>query len=374
MANKMIQFSSESTTKAFSNHGYDYAEFAQLMKNTARGVDYGVDADGNPISKADANNKIREVMFSVLGVSPDCTRKELRKAIRKHKIDLFEVIEETVDDLLTSGWQENEFFMRFVETRNLALGDTNEFYSREDIILNVHRVSGGHHDLIRQRLNEGSVYHIPVQKYGIKIYTEAETFMMGRIDCAAFIEKIYEALDYKVNELTYEAFMSMGDEVTPSEQFVITGTLDDTTKSQFLELITDVQAANRGSRIAIVGTKVALSYLYAISDPDWIAETSKEERRTLGRLAIWEGVDIIELPQVYAANTTTKIVDDTKLLIIPDVDWRPIKLVYEGDAEIVENTVDDGNHMDSTFDYEYQTKFGVGVIVNRKFGVWNITT
>lgn len=364
---KTINFSNPSTARAFSDHGYEYAEFAQLMKDTANNK-----LDG--VTKAEANDKIREVFAAILGVDKDANRKELRKAIRRHKIDLFEVIEETVDDLLTSGWQDNEFFTRFVETRNLALGDTNEFYTKEDIILNVSKISGNHHDLIRQRLNEGSVFHIPVATYGVKIYTEAELFMAGRVDWGTFVQKIYEALDEKVNELVYEAYMTLDESVTPTDQFVKTGALTEDTKDEFIELITDVQAANRGSQIVIVGTKVALSKLYAISDVDWIAESSKEERRTLGRLGIWEGTEILEIPQVFAANTTTKMVDDTKLLILPNVDWRPIKLIYEGDAEIVENTTDDGNHMDSTFDYEYQVKLGTGVIVNRKFGSWTIAS
>lgn len=46
------------------------------------------------VSTKDANNKIREIMFSVLGVDENCSRKELRKAIRRHKIDVFEIIDE----------------------------------------------------------------------------------------------------------------------------------------------------------------------------------------------------------------------------------------------------------------------------------------
>ena len=62
----------------------DYAEYSQLMFDTAKGEE--------KVSTKDANNKIREIMFSVLGVDENCSRKELRKAIRRHKIDVFEII------------------------------------------------------------------------------------------------------------------------------------------------------------------------------------------------------------------------------------------------------------------------------------------
>lgn len=158
-----INFSSENTNRVFSTR--DFGEFSQLMYETAM---------GHPqVEKKLANDKIRQVMFEILGVEPGCKRKELRKAIRRHKDDIFEIIEETVDNLLVSGWQENEFFNEFVDLRNLAAGDRNEFYSIEDIILTVSELSGNHHDLLRQRLNEGESYSIKTSWYGINFSSRA---------------------------------------------------------------------------------------------------------------------------------------------------------------------------------------------------------
>ena len=98
------------------------------------------------VDKKVANDKIREVMFSVLGIDEHSTRKEIRKAIRRHP-EVFDVIEETVENLLVSGWGANPFFNEFVEIRNLADGDTNEFYVKDDTILTVSEISGNHHDI-----------------------------------------------------------------------------------------------------------------------------------------------------------------------------------------------------------------------------------
>ena len=40
-----------------------------------------------------------------MGLDEKASAKEIRKAIRRNKNEIFEVIEETVEDLLTSGWQ-----------------------------------------------------------------------------------------------------------------------------------------------------------------------------------------------------------------------------------------------------------------------------
>ena len=134
-----LNFSNESTRVVFENR--DYNAFKTLMVDTAAGhFQQG-------ITKDEANNKIREVMFEVLGVDEKASKKDIRKAIRRHKVDVYEVIEEVVPDLLNSGWIDNPWFNQFVDYRNLASGDTNEFYVEDDVILTVAKVAGNHHDL-----------------------------------------------------------------------------------------------------------------------------------------------------------------------------------------------------------------------------------
>lgn len=153
-----INFSNDSTKVVFAKH--DYNDFSQLMFDTAKGIE--------KVSKEEANKKIREVMFEILGVDENANRKELRKAIRRHKVDVFEVIEETVENLLVSGWGENPFFNQFVEMKSMNDGDTNIFYTPDEVILTVAEVSGNHHDLFRQRLGGGKSFAVKTSWYGIK--------------------------------------------------------------------------------------------------------------------------------------------------------------------------------------------------------------
>ena len=156
---KKLTFSNADTREVFADK--DYAEFSQLMFDTACGKQ-------KEVSKEDANEKIREVMFEVLGVDQGCSRKELHKAIRRHKVDVFEVIEETVENLLVSGWGENPFFNEFVEIKSMNTGDTNEFYVPDESVLTVSELSGNHHDLFRQRLGAGSTFSVKTSWYGVK--------------------------------------------------------------------------------------------------------------------------------------------------------------------------------------------------------------
>lgn len=198
--------------------------------------------------------------------------------------------------------------------------------------------------------------------------------MSGAIDWAKFINKVYEAVDKKVNSLVYAALSGAGSELPAGGQWVHTGPLSAETKDDFLELIQDVQAVNGGVDVVIMGTKMALSKVAALEDVNWISENMKNERNTTGRVGYFEGVRIAEIPQVLADNDTTqRLVDNDKLLIMPIADNKFIKVFNEGDAQIKE--VSDGNtNVDMTIEYEYQMKMGVGIVIGRLFGIWNITS
>lgn len=195
--------------------------------------------------------------------------------------------------------------------------------------------------------------------------------MTGRVDWAAFIQKIYEAFDKKINDMLYAAVMSAGDKLPAPTQFVKTGKLDSTAKDTFFTLIEDVQMAS-GEEVVIMGTRSALSKLSGMGDVNWISEDMKNERYTTGKLGRFEGVRLVEIPQAFENNDTSKkLVDSSKLLIMPAGDNRFVKMYDEGEAQFTEIT-DSSVHQDMTIDAEYQRKMGVAVVINKRFGIWNI--
>ena len=80
----------------------------------------------------------------------------------------------------------------------------------------------------------------------------------------------------------------------------------------------------------------------------------------------------MELKQGFKLNDTTQYLIANDVLFIMPVGVEPmLKLVYEGDAQVYAVS-DPQTHMDMTYDHEVQTKLGIGVITNQKFGVWKI--
>lgn len=359
-------FSNPAVQSVFDAHNCTFAEFKQLLVDTANGT--------QSVSKADANEKIREIFSEICGIDAESKRSDIRKAVRRHKIDIFEVIEEVLPQLLQSGWQTNPFFDQFVDYRNLNEGDTNVFYTPDNTILNVSRVSNGNWDLKRQRLGRGQRFAVTPEPYAVAVYAEFERLMAGVEDWATLVSKVAEAFQAKINGAIYTATANAYQQLPASSQFV--KTLDfsavDTARNTLNTLVEDVQTAS-GLSVAILGVRSALAKLRKLDDINWISNQMKQELYETGRLGYWMGVPLVEIPQVFAANTTNRVIDPTgtNLMVMPiSNDNKFIKFVNEGDAMIRE--VNDGiDNQDMTSEYMYIQKLGIATVIGYLFG--NVT-
>ena len=362
-------FMYDSMRKAFKTQE-DYDQFAKLLSDAGRrNFESG-------ITKADADALIAEKFEAIIGGNRnDMSAKEYKRAIRNHKNELFDILIDYIDEVLTTGWTDNEFFKEWVEVRNLANGDQNEFVTEDNSVLSVAKLSGNHWDIDRQRLGESETFRVPTEWVGLGVYDEYERVLLGRSDWVKLTKAVYDAIDAYVNEIVYNAVMAAGTKVLPgSDQFYKTDELNADSKLDFMAMVEDVQAANRGAEVVIMGTKTALSRLSNLVPVDWRAAADKEDHRNMGHVGIWEGTRVVEIPQVFAKNdTSTKLVNPNVLLIMPVADNKFIKLVYEGNAEMREIT-DNTTLNDMTHEFKYMTKLGVATVIGRYFGTWNIVT
>ena len=273
--------------EVFENDEQQLFAFNKLMLDTANGNL----EDG--ITVKEANEKIVSMFKKVIGVNENSTKADIRKAIRRNQQVLFDLIEEVVPNLLHTGWADNAFFNEFVEVRNMDIGDQAMFYTEDETILTVSKVSGNHWDIDKQRLGKGSSFSIATSWYGIAVYSEYERLLTGAEDFATFVTKLYEAVDRFVNESIYQAFLTAAEQLpggaTGNGQWVKTGDLNDTTKETFVQLIEDVQMATNMD-VVIMGTRAALSKLEGIQNVDWVTEDMRVQRNTTGRIGYWEGI------------------------------------------------------------------------------------
>lgn len=371
----MLRFSTDHLRKVFEDED-KYNNFKKLCYDLNHGNEiFEYDEDGNQrkVSRKEANGAIRKILMEVCDVTEDelKSKKRRERAIEMHHNELFEVIESDIDFKVNTGFQNSEWFNNFVDMRNIALGDDEEYWTKDKIMLVVSEISGGHHDLTLQNLNEGTSFKLHTKKYGMKVGKDIDLVLLGRIDFTELTDKIAEAFIYKIQELCYTGVYGAANKLPNNSQFVKTGVLSADTKESFDTLLEDVGAANNAD-IVIMGTKTALKKLNGLADVDWISASQKEAVASSGILGTYEGTELVEIPQRFALNDVTKkLVDNNRLLIFAKNQDKFVWFTDKGETQIVEEGQQKAELADDFQTYEVQREFGVSVVLPQYFGQWS---
>ena len=373
----MFKFSTQHLRNVFSEEG-KYEDFRDICYNLNHGNEiFRYEEDGNKrvFSKDEANKAVRKVLMEIceLDETDLKSKKKRKRALKSHLTEVFEVIEEDVDFKVSTAFKDSEWFNEFVEQRNVALGDDEEFWTDENIMLSVAKISGDSHDLTIQNLGEGESFKVHTSTYGMKVGKDIDLILLGRVNFTELTDKIAEAFASMIQTTCYEEVYNASSKIPNNSQFVKTGALGAETKEKFDTLLEDVATAKE-SEVIIMGTKMALKKLNALADVDWRSNSQKEAVASLGHLGTYEVTDLIEIPQRFARNDVTKkLIDNKMLLIFAKNQEQFVKFVDKGETEITEAGLNKGDLADDFQTYEVQREMGVATILPRYFGVWKIS-
>ena len=177
---------------------------------------------------------------------------------------------------------------------------------------------------------------------------------------------MYDAYDRYVKNTLYDTMVSYSTGLTG--QFKKTGNVETAKLNELCDLVSTAT----GCPVMIMGTKTALSKVIALQNAQYISDAMKDEHYRTGTLGMWEGKELVEIPQVFEKGKVGAYkIDNTLIWIMPVTDLKFIKLVNEGDTQLRAITDKDEN-MDMTYEQELQTKLGVAVMLNSAFGVYDI--
>lgn len=311
-------------------------------------------------TKKEQNEVIRKAFVDVIG-----TDKITPKVFRAKKVEIFEIIEEIVEQTLgQSQIKETPFFEQFVDERNLKLGDSNVFYVPNDSLVTVSKFSGNHWDLNRQRFDAGLDVTVTTEWYGAKMFDYFVKFLAGRIDIVNFIEAIQRSVDKFVGEFIYTSFISASDKLPT--QFKYSGSYSE---GEILKVVDHVSAANGNAQVMLVATRSAFAKMKGVEND--YSDQMKNDKHTLGFIKSWNGIPCMVLPQVHKSNSFEFAFDSNKIFALTN-DTKPIKLVNEGDV-LVSEISDGTSNVDMSIEYAVQFKIGLAVMFNRLYGTISLT-
>lgn len=310
-------------------------------------------------SASQADEVIRKAFFDLMG-----TEKPDYKDMRRHGVEVFEIMEEVLTQSIINGVDENNFFMQFAETRNVALGDSIEFTVEDNSLLVASELSGNHWDITKQKLEGGASFTVKTRAFGLAVYADFLAFLAGRVDFAGLVAKVGRAMSDRIAQEVATAFHA-GASYLPS-QFKGSGSYSEDT---LLDIVAHVEAAS-GQAPVVVGTRKGLNKVIGGVNSALYSDGMKDQLNGTGVLTTVNGMNLVQIPTVHKANTFDFAYDDNKLLILP-ANTAPIKIVYEGDS-VVKEVSDGTTNMDMTMEYKFITKFGTAVVFNNLYGEYEI--
>ena len=314
---------------------------------------------------SEAQNVLRQALKEACegldGKTPLARYKAMRHT--EKKLQIFEIIEELVPLILKEGLEGDEFFMNFVDERNLSLGDKNEFFIPDNSTYIVAKIANGIATPDRQRLDHGRRIAVDTSKHFVRAYEEFERFIAGRIDWPALCDKVGKSF---LNEIWTDIFAAFSgidqNTIGLNATYVKGGTYN---KATLNTLIEHVEAAT-GEKAVIVGSKSAL----ALCEGSEKSDSAKESMHNFGFYGNFDGTPMVMIRQKHAPGTDNFLFADNVVYVVAGGD-KFIKLVNEGEAIIDDR--DFTQNSDETIEYRMSMRWGVALAISGKIGKYTIT-
>lgn len=330
--------------------------------NLARDLRSGVKSfsiEDKTYSSAEATDILRQALIDANGGSD----KFDRKAFRRNKVEIFELIEELVPNIIQEGLTGDEFWMNYVDERNLALGDENVFEIPANTTFIVSEMADGIATPRRQRIGERTKLPVTTTLHGVRIYEEFTRFMAGRIDWNDLCARVAKSFQQEIWNDIFTAFNGItASTIGLNSTYVKSGTYDE---SALITLIAHVEAANDQPAV-IVGTRAALAKVTAAV----LSDEAKSNMFNEGFYGKLRGTPMIALKQKHIVGTDTFILDDSKIYVVAGGE-KFVKYVTEGDAYIEDKP--STTNADMSIEYLMTTRYGIGIAFTGRFGQYTIT-
>ena len=313
-------------------------------------------ADGITYTSAEKNEALRNAFKELV---PD--GKNRYKSFRKNKNEIFELVEENVDEILPK--RVDDAYGGFVEYQMLDQGQKPKFKTKKGKrgLLNFITKVGLGGVIERTRLDIDYI-NMTMEAFGGSVYVEFERFLDGVVDWAdlvnAIIDGIMEKINIQIQATLIASFTGLSANMKVQANAFV--------PSQMGQLITNVQSY--GENVVIFCTPTFAGTIE--ETPGFITDMDKTERREFGRIGKFRGASVIVLPNAFADDTnTSKVLSDQYAIVIATNETKIVKVAFEGNTHMkdVENS-------DDSMEFKASKKFGVTIVYSNQYTMYRNTS
>lgn len=281
---------------------------------------------------------------------------------RQNKNTIFELIEQTIDDVLPKKVLEQ--YSAFAEIKTFAQGDKPIFTQK---ITNASRRRAkqfigkvGLAGLYEVFKLDGQSYEVATNAIGGAAQIGFEEFLDGRVDFADVLDIVMEGLDACIYVEIEKQLIGAVSHVQQANKESVNG---------FNQAAMDrlLSVADSYGKAAIYCTFEFAATM--VPESGWISETMKDQKWNNGYLANYKGHQVIVLPNSYEdEGNSVKVINPQYAWIIPVGAEKPVKIAFEG-ATIV----DEYTNYDRSREVQVYKKVGVRAIFSNAICVYQNT-
>ena len=328
-----------------------YFELAMATYNRNDSV-----VDGITYTSSEKNEALRNAFKDLV---PD--GKNRYKSFRKNKNEIFELVEENVDEILPK--RVDDAYGGFVEYQILDQGQKPKFKTKKGKrgLLNFITKVGLGGVIERTRLDVDYI-NMTMEAFGGAVYCEFEQFLDGIIDWTdlinAIVDGIMEKINLQIQTTLIASFTGLSANMkVQANSFV---------PSQMGQLITNVQSY--GDNVVIFCTPTFAGTIE--ETPGFVSDMDRTERREFGRIGKFRGASVIVLPNAFADDAnTSKVLSDQYAIIVATNESKIVKVAFEG-----ETIVNETENADRSIDFNSYKKFGLTIVYSNFYSMYKNTS
>ncbi len=329
-------------------------KYFELAKQTYNRNDSVV--DNVTYTSTEKNEALRDAFKELV---PD--GKNRYKSFRKNKNEIFEIIEENVDEILPK--KVDEAYGGFVEYQILDQGQKPKFKTKKGKrgLLNFITKVGLGGVIERTRLDVDYI-NMTMEAYGGAVYVEFERFLDGVVDWTDLIDAIIDGIMEKINIQIQTTLIASFTGLATSMKVQANSFVP----SQMGQLITNVQSY--GDNVVIFCTPTFAGTIE--EQPGFVTDMDKTERREFGRIGKFRGASVVVLPNAFADETNaSKVLDDQYAIIVATNESKIVKVAFEGETIMKET-----ENSDDSIEFKATKKFGVTIVYSNWFSMYRNTS
>lgn len=341
-----------------------YKHYLYLNKKDSRYAEYAQGKSYEEKEKLFTESLIRE-SFKRAGVSssPDFSNDVM---MRNPSVQwaMFALISESLSVIIPSTVIDN--FGQFAEVRNVGWGDNLKFTIPNSNLFVVSKLGNGIRRGEPQRIYNGELILTPTLRE-VTIQEDFYRILAGKVNWGDWITRIALSIDTQISTDVYTTFYNSYSTLNANFK---EAAFD---KEAFVKLGQRVEAANRGARVSVFGTRIALSKVIPDADFAKVGFGLGADYIRMGYLANFMGFDLYMLDQRIKPNDPDynfSLADDALYFVSTGVD-TPVKIGFEGNV-LINSSVQHGVNADNTVDHNVQYMWETALVSSAKHGIMKV--